>query len=156
MAIRLLVLGPLAALGIMGCSADTETAPETDQVSSVELALTAKPSVIRPGGRTELVVRAPRDSRPSRGSDSYFAIRQPDGEWGWVYALSTRGVGKGSFPAIKPMGPTTVVSGVAIGREVRDIVKVPNLPRGHYRISKLVSAAGESKWLHAKIRIRPG
>jgi len=110
----------MAALPAGGCESGDES-PEVERPD-----LRVVPPRAAPGDWVELVVDAPADRNVDRGSTSYLEKRVR-GKWRTIYLL------QGDEPAGYDGGP---IIGVGLGEHTRDLVTIPPVGPGTYRIRK--------------------
>lgn len=135
-----------------GCGESDDPEPAADGRSGTFAELEAVPQRGAPGTWVELEVDADEAS-VTRGSASDFERRTASGSWQVVFVLSARGAGDGSIPLIQRVGPDLVVSSVRLDREAHDVVKIPRVGPGRYRISKGVVVKPDDARQGTKMRI---
>lgn len=123
-----------AALGgLAGCSSGNQhRAPEPPAPSAT---LTLSPGKARPGDRLELSVTEP----PGR-SDTYDVFARLDRRLGanWVPLLTLSAAYADSPPTAVPYSPRAPLRGVGSTGSGVQVLRVPNVPAGRYRIVKRI------------------
>lgn len=130
-------------LALAGCSEDER------------LGLRVDPAFSRPGELVELVVVGDDADSASRGSVSVFERRDQPGEWRPVYLLNANTKGN---PAVVRRYGGGYATGVGLSPGRPDLVRIPDVPPGVYRISKRVAVLeapddDEARTLHGKVRV---